>query len=140
LALERLAFENLWNAPAKEIDARFHFFLERVRLAARKSEQPRPVGILEVIHVAAVRGGLRLKMHFFDHAHNHPAATGSGKPAHEQVVARCFQLHAHSQRAHRPVLSHVVDRRFHFRGRFERDASWIAVPAQFFWRQAADVF
>ena len=137
LALERFAFENLRNAPAKKIDSRFHFFLECIRLPARKSEQPRPVRIFEVIHIAAVGSSLGLKMHLFDHAHNHPAAAGPGKPAHEKVVARCFQLDAHAQRAHRPVLSHVVDGRFHLRGRLERDASGIAMPAKFFGRQAA---
>ena len=81
LPLERLAFEHLRNAPPEKINSRFHFFLERVGRAAREREQTRPVGILEIVHVAAVGSGLALRPHFLDHAHDHAAAAGSRKTA-----------------------------------------------------------
>ena len=63
LALEGFAFEHLRNAAAQKIDAGLDFFLEGVGLAARQSEQARPVGIFEIIHVAAIRSGLALRVH-----------------------------------------------------------------------------
>ena len=108
LPLEGLAFEDLRNAPAQKIDPGFDFFLERVRLAARQSQQARPVGILEVIYVAAVGSGLALRAQFLDHPNDHAAAAGAGKSADEEVVTGRGQLDAHAQGAQRAVLPEVV--------------------------------
>jgi hypothetical protein len=77
LPLKRFALEHLRNPPPQKIDPRFHFLLESVRQASRQSQQPRPVGILEIVHVAAVRRGLGLRMQVLDHPHDHPAAAGA---------------------------------------------------------------
>src|SRR4029077_9900673 len=107
LPLERLAFKYLWNAPAQKINARFHFFSECVGLAARQGQQARAVNVLEIVDVAAIRRGLSLEAHFLNHADDHPAATGAGKTADEQVVSRGVQLNAHAQGAQRAILSQV---------------------------------
>ena len=135
LALERLAFENLWNAPAQEVDSRLDFLAEGVGLAARQRQQARTVGILEVVHVAAVGRGLRLGMHLLDHAHDHAAAAGAGKAADEEVVAGSGQLDAHAQGAQRAVLPEIVRGGLDVGRRFKRNASGIAAPAQFLRRQ-----
>ena len=136
LPLERLAFENLRNAPAQKIDSGFHFLLEGVGLAARQSQQARPVGILEIIHVAAIGSRLALRVQSFDHAHDHAAAAGSGKPADEKVVAGRGQFHAHAQGAQRAFLPGIAGRRRHFGGSFKRNTGGIAAPAKFFRRQS----
>ena len=135
LPLERLAFENLRNAPPQKINSRFHFLLERIRLPARQSQQPRPVRILEIIHVGAVRGRLALRMHLLDHPHDHAAAARPGKSAHEKVVAWRSQLHAHPQSAQRPLLPGIARRRRHLCRGLEWNCCGIAVPAQFFRRK-----
>ncbi len=137
LALERLAFEDLRDAAAQEVDAGLDFLAERIGLAARQREQARPVGILEIVHVAAIRRGLGLRMHLLDHAHDHAAAAGAGKTADEKVVAGSGELDAHAQGAQRAVLAEVVRGGLDVGGRLERNARGIAAPAQFFRRQPA---
>ena len=136
LPLERLAFEYLRNAAAQEVDSGLDFLLEGVGLAARQRQQARAVGILEIVHVAAVGRGLRLRMHLLDHAHDHAAAAGAGKAADEEVVAGSGELDAHAQRAQRAVLPEVVRGGLDIGRRLERNAGRIATPAQFFRRQA----
>ena len=111
-------------------------FLKRIGVAARQREQARTVRILEIVHVAAIRRRLALRAHVFDHAHDHSAAARAGKPANEKIVAGRGQLHAHAQRAQRALLPHIVRRGLDLRGRVERNARRIAVPAEFFRRQA----
>ena len=77
LALERFAFENLRDAAAEEFDSGFHFFLEGVGLAARKREQARAIGILEIVYVAAIGGRFAARIEAFDHAGDHAAAAGA---------------------------------------------------------------
>ena len=136
LPLERFAFEHLRNAPPQKIDSGLHFFLERIGSAARQGQQARPVRVLEIVDVAAIRRKLALRVHLLDHAHDHAAAARPGKPANEQVVSRGGHLHAHPQRPQRAVLPHVSRSGFNFRGGLEGNSRGIAAPAQLFRRQA----
>ena len=77
LPLEGLALENLGNAPAQEVDAGLHVFLEVVGLAARQGEKPRAVRVLEIVDVAAVRPGLGSRLQFLDQLLDHAAAAGA---------------------------------------------------------------
>ena len=74
LSLERFALENLGNAPAQEVDSRLHVFLETIRLAARQSQQPRAVRVLEIIYVAAVGAWLGSRLQLLDQPLDHAAA------------------------------------------------------------------
>ena len=136
LALERLAFEHLRNAAPQKIDSGFHFLLECIRLPARQGQQARPVTVLEIVDVAAVRSNLALRMHIFDHPHDHSAAARPGESADKQIVAGRRQFHAHAQRTQRAILPRIASGRLHFSRRFKRDSRRIAVPPQFFRRQA----
>ena len=123
LPLKGFAFEDLRNAPAQEIDARFDFLLESVGQAARQGQQARAVGVLEIVDVAAVRRGLGLRMQILDHPHDHAAAAGSGKPADEQVVSGSGQFDAHAQRAQRALLAHIARGRLDLRPSFRTECS-----------------
>ena len=136
LALKGFAFEDLRDAPAQEINARFDFLLESVGQAARQGQQSRAVGVLEIVDVAAVRRGLRLRMQILDHAHDHAAAAGSGKSADEQVVSGSSQFDAHLQRAQGALLAHIARGRLDLGRRFEGNARGIAAPPEFIRRQA----
>ena len=132
LALERFSFEHLRNAAAQKIYAGLHFFLEGVGLAARQSEQARPVGIFEIIHVGAIGSRLALRVQAFDHANDHAAAAGARKSANEKIVAGSGQFHAHAQSAQCAFLARVAGRRWHFGGSLKRNRRGIAAPAKFF--------
>ena len=129
LALERLALEHLRNAPAQKLDAGLHVFLEVIGLAARQREQARPVGILEIIDVAAIGRRFGFGLQMLDHALDHAAAAGAGKAADEDVVAGRGQFHAHLQRAQSAVLADRPFDRFGLRRGLERDARRVATPA-----------
>ncbi len=130
LALEGLALEHLRNAPAQKLDAGLHVFLEAVGLAARQREQAGPVGILEIVDVAAVGGRLGLRLDLLDHALDHAAAAGAGKAADEDVVARGGQFHAHPERAQGAVLAQRAGDGLGLRGGFVGDARRVAAPAK----------
>ena len=74
LPLERFAFEHLRDSPAQKVDARLHVFLEAVGLAARQSQQPRAVRVLEIINVTAVGARLASRLQLFDEFLDHAAA------------------------------------------------------------------
>ena len=105
LALKRLALEDLGNTAAQKLDAGLHVFLEVIGLPARQGQQARPVGIFEIIDVAAIGGRTGFGCDLLDHALNHAAAAGAGKAADENVVAGGGQFHAHPERAQGAILS-----------------------------------
>ena len=130
LPLERLALEYLRNTPAQKFDAGLHIFLEAIGLPARQGQQARPVGILEIVDVAAVGGRAGLRLDLLDHALDHSAAAGAGKAANENVVARGGQFHAHAERAQGAGLAQRAGQRLSLRGGFVGDARGVAAPAQ----------
>ncbi len=136
LALERLSFEHLGNAPPQKVYSGLDFFLEGVGLAARQSEQARTIRILEIIYVGAIGSRLTLRVQPFDHADDHAAAAGTGKSADEKVVAGGGEFHAHAQGAECAFLPGITGRRRHFGGSLKRNGGGIAAPAKFFRRQS----
>ena len=119
LSLERLALEDLRYPAPEKFYPRLHFLFESVRLASRKREQARAVGILETVHVAAIGRKLARRIEFFDHPRDHAAAARPGKPADENVVARRRQFDAHLQGAKRALLSHFAGNERSLRGGLE---------------------
>src|SRR5258705_6009695 len=119
LPLERLAFEYLRDAAAQKIDAGLHIFFEGIGLSARKGEQARPVGNLEIVDVAAVGGFFSARVKFADHTSDGAAATGAGKSANENVIAGRGKLNIHFHGAQSAFLSHKSFAEFRLRRGFE---------------------
>ena len=132
LALERLPFKHLRDAPPQKFDARLHVFLEWVGLAARQREQSRPVWVFEIMDVAAVQRRLRGRLNLLDHPRNHAAAAGAGQAAHKHVVARRGKFHAHLQGAQRALLPDDAFPGLCLRRCCERNARGVAPPPKLF--------
>jgi hypothetical protein len=135
LPLERFAFKHLWNPPPQKINSRLHIFLERVRLPSRQRKQPRPVGNLEIVDVAAVQRRFRLRVQIFDHLGNRPATARSRQSAHKYVVTRRRQFDAHLQGAQSTLLPDEAFAQFRLCRRLKRYARKFAPPTQFRRRQ-----
>src|SRR5208337_3937392 len=135
LPLERFAFEYLRNSPPQEVHARLHVFLKYVSRAPRQRKQPWPVGYLEVVDVTLVQRRFGGRVQVLDHLGDRAAAAGARQSAHEHVVARRGQLHAHLQRPQRALLSNKSFALLRLRRGFKGHARQLATPPQLVGRQ-----